>query len=143
MCLYIWGSDNDPYTQAVHFIDGLGNMFGPLIVAPFLQRNNTTHKVTSPNISTSFSLLSNVQNYTTLSPPDVVVHQLNQSAEYKPEEPEDNYKYAYIIVGSISITVAMIVIAIWLYAERTCWASHTEEESESDDEDNDEEAGKF
>ena len=39
--LQLWGKENAPYIQALHFIFGVGALVGPLVAEPFLSTQYT------------------------------------------------------------------------------------------------------
>jgi fucose permease len=56
--LYLWGDENGPWMQALHFIFGIGAVVGPQLVAPFLAPQGTTTMESGLNTSTFLTTAS-------------------------------------------------------------------------------------
>lgn len=116
--LVVWGSDNGPYMQAIHFTFGIGGIISPLITAPFLLPRSDEHQLavnSSYNESIGFvtyDLLSetykNTSDIATASSPlsENITKHFKNNPDYGKSQ-ESKLYIAYFMTSGIGISSAI------------------------------------
>ena len=102
--LYLWGSECEPFMQALHFSSGLGATIAPLIAREFILLRNETNLIRNVsglfmNVSEPFRNVSNLDQH--WSPDDVKTY------------------WCYEIIAVYAIIVAIMFISMWKFAPQS------------------------
>ncbi|KAI1285404.1 hypothetical protein HDE_11786 [Halotydeus destructor] len=101
-CLHLWGKENQPFMQSIHFMFGVGGLVSPLIVSPFLAPR--------PDLSTYSNATAPVDESLVCSLIDV------------------DLRWPYVMVAVYTELVALYTMCLFLfYRENTPHPSRLEE----------------
>lgn len=113
LVLKIWGKDNGPYMQALHFSFAIGAVISPLAMAPFLTTSGATDNSTMPY---------NCSNYFSDSGPNETYPVLDCNG--------DNFEES-IIHGAFIMSAALLLLSAMSFSYFICTQDYSSTEKHS------------
>ncbi|KAI1285406.1 hypothetical protein HDE_11783 [Halotydeus destructor] len=105
-CLELWGKENQPFMQALHFMYGVGGLISPLVVSPYLAPKPEVSMLSNETVSVD-------ENFLDCSLIDV------------------NLRQPYVMIAIFTELVAMYTLYLFImYRETTPHPSRQEDKSE-------------
>jgi fucose permease len=103
--IHMWGKENGPFLQFLHFSFGLGSFFAPLVVEPFLLPLELTDRI---NDQLRIDSNSTINGNFSSDPTVVAIRSTLPHSQL-------NLRYAYFIIGGFSTAVLASLILTLLY----------------------------
>lgn len=116
--IHIWGKENPPFMQALHFCYGLGALLAPLIIEPFLlpSREEGLLQTSLDFLEISFSSpLSNVSSSDSLN--GNVTHLVISPTKFTPDDVQ--LIYPYFMIAGYFVVVSSIFLTLWKLSPET------------------------